>query len=703
MKPTFRPANGTSGIVVHDPIQGRQFPLRTRSAVDPKPADDDRFLFPVDGATTIETDRITLPFVVAVYVRDVADGELVAEAEHFAYEELPPGEYVLELMAPIKIYVRVGGPVTIASSTDHMRIEFDERRRLEIGARSNHRRPETTVTTTADPADLMAAVSTFGSALKTLSPERSLPSLRGHPPRLELGGELRIPDELSAPETGIRIELPPERSTVYAASTLAYYLGATLEPGPEPQIVTRTDRTYPLSGEGRDFEDEVERVLGRCFLLDCVARTEGLYRIALHERDVLDDRLDVDWRAAYDASPADRLETYLSVPYADLADLVPSWRLVTYATPAPHNATSLPFVVNELSLIRSAVGRSSTPEPAAAAPGIDEFFRSSRAPADTAVGTTRRSSEGPEPADASYVSLPDTDSLEIAWLGDERPVGANHLLDCGFEHRIERGRPSDEVEITVVCNDPAMSAEYDDANRSLYGNRHELPFDVTVHYDLATAELEDVLATDTDFLHYIGHSESDAFICHDGRVNAADVDRIGPHAFLLNGCTSYEQGIRLVEGGSVGGIVTHSDVGNEDATAIGRSIARLLNAGFSLRSALVIARDHRIVGTQYLVVGDGSAQVAQSEGGTPVRFRVDSRDDGRYDLVAETYPTVEAGMGAMYIPYLDDVDSHFLTGGALPTFAVEADELTQYLRLEDLPLVFDGSAGWTDAVDVFDR
>lgn len=695
MKPTFRSRGEPPGLVIRDPVQGRQFPLETPGPVEPRPSARDRFRFPVDAAATIDADRIDLPLVVSTYVRD-ADGDLVAEAEHFAYEDLPPGEYVVELMAPIKLYLRVEGALTVASSADHLRLDVDGDAPVEVGARSNHRRPPATVTTTDDPEDLLAAVSTFGAALKTTSPERSLPSLRGHPPRIERGDELRIPEGLAPPETGIRIELPPERAAVYAASTLAYYLGATVEPGPEPRLVADgVDRA--LGRPGRPLEEAARDVLERTFLLDCVARTEGLYRVDLHERRELDERVDVDWAALYEASPAERLRRYLSIPREAVADLVPTWRVATYATPAPANDRLLPFAVNGLSPIRTSAVRHAAAAPARERLGVDEFLRSADA------SRTRSDSPGAgrdRTADASYVSFPSTDALEVAWLGEERPIGANHLLEAGFENKLARARPGAGIDITVVCNDPAMAAEYDGADRSLYGERDELPFDVDVHYDLSREELADVLATDADFLHYVGHSESTAFVCRDGRVDAGDLDRVGPYAFLLNGCTSYEQGVRMLDGGSVGGIVTHSDVGNDDATAIGRSIARLLNAGFSLRAALEIARDRRAVGTQYVVVGDGGAQVAQNEAGTPVRYRIDSREDGRYDLRVETYPTLEAGMGAMYLPYLDGVDTHYLTGGPLPSFTVDATQLARFLRLEELPVLFDGERRWSSEIDV---
>jgi hypothetical protein len=48
---------------------------------------------------------------------------------------------------------------------------------------------------TTDAEDVMMAILTFRSALKTTSPERSFPTLRGHPPAIELNDRLEIPDD----------------------------------------------------------------------------------------------------------------------------------------------------------------------------------------------------------------------------------------------------------------------------------------------------------------------------------------------------------------------------------------------------------------------------------------------------------------------------------------------------------------------------
>lgn len=686
MKPIFRQSVEQTGLTIVDPIHRRQFPIRTPNSVSPLPADDDQFNFPVDNAAEIRTDKLVLPYIVITHVRSL-DGTVLAEAGEFSYEQFPEGEYLVELNAPIRIYLRVAGELTIASSTDRMEFDFGTETVVRIGARSYHEHPEGTVTTTAEPADVMAAISTFGSSLKTLSCERSLPSLRGHPPKIELGDELHVPDELTPPETGVRIELPPELPMIYSASSLAYYLGATVVPGEEPRLVTDRGFVHPLDHTERGYEGEIERVLVQSLFFDCVTRTEGLYQIPLHERQVVEPFLDVSFEELYERDLAEQVETYLDIPFDSIREYVPTWLLSTTVTNDIANVETIPYLVNNLSLIstpeenhRRSIPK--TPDP------IDSFLRG----AETQRGQQQTTSD-------PYVAPTSTDALEHAWLGHGMPIGANKLIKSAFENKLERSSSTEGIDITVVCNEQEMSPEFD-AGDDLYGKRDELAFDIDVHRNLSTDELESVLTTPTDFLHYIGHIEEGRFICADGELDIESVDDVAVDTFLLNGCRSYEPGIQLINSGSIGGIVTYSEIANKSAIPIGRTIARLLNRGFSLRSALVIVREQQLVGNQYIVVGDGSIEIAQSESGTPYLCHLDADCEDGYELRLTSYPTVDSGMGSLLTPFINDVETYFLNGGEVNTFHVEKEALIQFLRLEQTPIIIDGELTWSTELNL---
>lgn len=682
MSLTFRRTED-GNLEIVDPIERRQFTLRTDGRASPRRADTDEFAFPVDDAVRLDATEIVLPSLLAVMVRSES-GEMLAQIEAFSQKSFPERSYCLEICAPMKLYLRVDGPFTASADFDSITFGF-ESGELLLGGRSRHEQPEATITVTEDPVDLMAAVSYLGSALKTTSCERSYPTLRGHPPLLERGDELHVPDALEKPETGVRIELPADLRHVFVAAPLAYYLGAELRPASVPRIVTDHGFEHDLETT-RGFETEVERVLKQVFFFDCVTRTEGYYKVDLHERSQVEPLVNLDFASLYDRPLAEQLEQYLAVPYEVIEEFVPEWKLMTHVQPTAENVETLPFVVNDLAVIKSPHSQEvvqSGPQVAA----IDEFMRD---------GEFTRSAAGAEPATPSFVEPERADSLEQAWIGDDAPLNASKVTIEAFHNRLERDAKQGIIEIAVVCNDPEMDEEQAVVD-DVYGSREDLPFEIEVHHELTTDELREVLATPVEFLHYIGHIDAEGFQCSDGKLDAKSLEEVAIDAFLLNACQSYNQGMALIEAGSVGGIVTLNDVINSGAVTMGCNIARLLNRGFPLRAALNVARDESIIGGQYIVVGDGNVDIVQSEGGNPFLCKIERLDPG-YELTVKTYPTSTQGMGSVSFPVVSGTQRHFLSSGELATFELSRDELVDFLFMEEMPLRLDGKFTWSSEV-----
>lgn len=680
MSLTFESPTDGQGVELSDAAERHHYALETPTPVTPEPVSADRIDAPIDDAILIEAAGVALPNVVAVYVRD-DDRQTVAEAEHFADIDLPRDRYTVELAAPVKTYLQVDAPVRVTADAERTELSFGEETEILVGARSRDEQPEYTVTTTEDPEDMMRAVSALGSALKETSPERSYPTLRGHPALIELGDDLDIPAEMSVPDTGVQVEIPPERRYVYVAAPLAFYLGAELVPGEKPRLVA-DGFTHPLTS-ARGFEAEVERTLKQVFFLDCCVRTEGLYRVDLSERRAVEDIVDFEMAEVYDAPIAEQLEAYLSVPYEDLAAHMPEWKLTTHLTPDPGSVELLPFVLDDLAVVRLPQTREPTGTEAQAA-AIEEFVRDG--------GFTRSAGTVTGP-DASPVHPSETNSLEQAWAGDGAPLGASKPTVDAFKNRLDR-RPSDgDIDITVVCNDTQMVEERDIVGE-VYGERERLPFDVEVHHELTVEDLREVIAGNADFLHYIGHIDDDGFECADGKLDAQSLDEVGVDAFFLNACQSYDQGMALIEAGSIGGVVTLREVVNSGAVAVGSTLARLLNRGFPLRTGLEVARDESAMGHQYVVVGDGGISVAQTESGVALLCELEELEEG-YEFTIHTYPTESKGMGTMFLPFLEGVDCHYLSAGELDSFEVGQEELLNLLALENYPVRVDGELRWS--------
>lgn len=687
MELEFESPENQDGIEIIDPIERHRYTLHTPEDISWTSVGVDQFLFPVDAAVSLTTETITLPSVVPIYVRN-SDAEMVAETEHFACEELPVDEYSIEICAPIKLYLSIDSEVTVTADIEQTQIDFGTPTQVFLGGRSRHKHPATTITTTEDPGDIMAAVSTLSSALKTTSPERSYPTLRGHPPTIEIDNQLRIPSSVDPPDTGIEITVPPDLQTIYVTASLAYYLGADLIPGEPPRISTDTGFEHRLD-TSRGFESEVERILKQVFFLDCVTRTEGYYPVDLHEREAIESEVAFDFANLYEQPLTEQLQAYLTVPFNLVENHLPDWKLTTHIDPLPKSVEVLPFVVNDLAVIRSTDNIQHVSNSQVEQESVSTFLRNDV--------LTRSTATDSHDGDQSYVQPNETDSLEHAWIGDSTPIGASKLTKDAFQHRHNRTATDGNISITVVCNDEEMEEEWNLID-DVYGDRDDLPFEVTVKQDLTTDHLREVLGSQIDFLHYIGHIEKEGIQCKDGKLDTSTLDTVGVDAFLLNACNSYAQGMGLIEAGAIGGVVTLSEVINSGAVRIGSSMARLLNSGFPLRAALTIARDESIVGGQYIVVGDGGLTVVQP-GAIPNLLKIESTDDG-FDVNINTYATDDRGLGSLFMPYLNGITEHFLTSGSLQTFHISEDELNQFLQLEDVPVRIDGSLYWSQNLNV---
>jgi len=116
---------------------------------------------------------------------------------------------------------------------------------------------------------------------------------------------------------------------------------------------------YSLSTP-RSFEDEIAHLLKRFFFLDAIVRMDGMFRYELLERASLEDDLPFDLAETYDLSLSHRLNRYLEVPFEVIEPHVPRWPLTAHVPSEPESASLLPFIINELGIVRETRGQ--TPE-----------------------------------------------------------------------------------------------------------------------------------------------------------------------------------------------------------------------------------------------------------------------------------------------------------------------------------------------------
>ena len=688
------PLCDAAGLTVTDHIENTQFELYTDRRVVPRPSPEADHYFPVDASVTVETGCIKIPRVAQVTARD-ADGTLLARGDDFS---MPDGEYYVSIdPAPTKLYLDFSAEFSATADRETTRIEFENPTVISLGFRSLHQAPAGTITTPTDPESLMQAVSLLGSALQTTSPERSFPTLRGHPPLIEPGDEFRIPERVDPPDSGVRIVVPPEYRSLYPVVPLAYYFAAEVVPG-SPARIEGDGWEHSLEP---DLERRAAEVLRQSFHFDCIARTEGFYPVDLHEREATD--IDLDWGALYDAPLAERLGEYLAVPFERVEPELPQWTLTTDVRPDPDNIESIPFVAAELSIVRSP--ETVTPASATADDGLGFFRAPSPEPADLVRGGADASTRGADvPTDrgaaldsAEFVQPEGVDTVEHAWVGDGVPLDANKATLDAYRRRLETGAvEQSRISVLVVCNDEQMSEE--DEVSELYGLRDMVQFDIEVKHNLTRAEMRETLASDVDFLHYIGHVDDRGMQCSDDYLDLTQEDlEVGVSAFLLNACQSYNQGEALVHRGSRGGIVTLSDVANSPATKLGRIVARLMNSGFNLRTALHVAKRELITGHQYIVVGDGGATICQSRSGSAVVVRIDNiQRTSDWEFAANIYPNGPYGKGSLTSLNLSSTNTNHYVPAEIQNNDVCKDELQKFFNLETAPIFANNELTWSD-------
>ncbi|MFC7175748.1 hypothetical protein [Halosegnis marinus] len=465
-----------------------------------------------------------------------------------------------------------------------------------------------------------------------------------------------------------------------------------MRPGPVPRLVGDDGFEHVLDSR-YGFEREVERVLKQTFLLDCLTRTEGIYDVPLHERAAVEDGLDLDFAALYDADPTDRLARYLDVPFDAVSAYVPQWKLTAHVTPDADSVETLPFLVDDLAVVRTPADREPTRNRSQLA-AIEEFTRT-RAAGGVATRSRAGRARDEETWSPPVIEPESADSIEQAWVGPGAPVGASKALPQAFRNRLDRGEKEGDVEIVVVCNDDEMLDEHETA-RGVYGSREELPFEVTFYEDLTTDRLAIVLESEVDYFHYIGHIEREGFRCSDGMLDVRELDAVAMDTFFLNACTSYEQGMALIEKGAVGGIVTLDEVINSGAIRVGKAMSRLLNRGFPLRAGLNIAAERSIVGNQYIVIGDGNMDIAHAESLIPNLLEVNQTDEDTYDVFYRSYYAGRLGVGTMTRPNFEGNDEHYLIGSPVADFTVDKQSLRDFLSLEVIPLQIGHDFAWSD-------
>ncbi len=602
-------------------------------------------------------------------VTSLSDGDAAIADER---TDLPPDRYVLDVAAPIETAVCFDGPATVHAPEASLAVSFADRQPITLGFRSQLQQPQRTVTVPPTPSGFARAISHLHASVETTGPEKSIPALRGHPPRIEYG-DVAIPEGIreATTETGIELVVPDDLETVLVTAPLAYYLQATVsvETGATP---TLRAPGVGLERELHDTESGIASLLRRVFYLDCCCRRSGPSLAELPDPH----EVGLDPEVIEGASPAQRLNAYLDTPDPAIESRLPEWHLSAYLPPDPAVARALPFLLDRLALIHRP---ETTP--------LDDKELLKRSLTDFYRGPNVRESVSIE-----AVSPEVGPGRSHAWLGESVPIDTFNATTEAFENALEGLDTDGSLPFVVVQNDPEMADEYANVARIYEEYATELPIDVTVHRDLSRAGLSAVFQRPSAFVHYIGHCDAEGLRCTDGNLKAELIPESNARTFFLNACGSFYEGQALVERGSVAGGVTFSDVLNEQAATVGTTFARLLLQGFSIDRAMGLARRRIMMGKNYSVVGDGTRVLGGRRNRHPGTLVVERTDDG-FSVAYDVLPNWTAG--GWYYPEGVDTDRPHLLGTTTES-TLDRRSFIDVLESLDGPVVYDDRFFWPE-------
>jgi len=677
-------------VRVRDRVESSRFEFYFDDDVEIEPASTEELYFPLDIATYVrDVQEFIIPVYSAIIIHDHSTGKILEEnVSDIEDTTLPEGDYEIEVAStPMKVYIRVSSAAQITRSANNVTVSLATPGDIIIGVRSHHERPAGTITTPRNIDSVMAAVSHFGSALKTLSPERSWPTLRGYPPHLELGKEFEIPEQVTKPDTGLELYIPRTIDAVFKTAPLTYYLAANLKPMPESctqPYLSSSSTKIPLVG---NLSNAALRLLQKNFLLDCIVRTEGLYSIDIEERQLVEGKLPWNPDTVYDLPLQERVVKYDEVPDQVLEEIMPTWPLTIDAEADFNSVAMLPHLAEELARVR--IPGAMNQEVESTPTFVDDFVRADGG--GTRAAERALNTPSPKP---QITSPPEWDTQMHVSLLDGYPIGTNKTSLRAYDRHIDLDTPENNtITVHVVCNDDEMREE--EVVTDLYGVRDLLEFEVNFHYKLSRSELRLLLERRFDLVHYIGHIDEEGILCADGYLDVrTDIDEVGVDAFILNACTSVEQGEALLEYGAVGGIATLFDVPNSSATRVGRSLSRLLNRGFPIRAALNIARESSVLGRRWVSLGDGRVSLTQPEGAFASIINIDPREDGNFNFELECFESRSHRIGSVVVPTANWGTYRVMPNR--PQSVLSAEELEEVFSLEVSPVRCNGELYWTD-------
>lgn len=595
--------------------------------------------------------------------------------------DFPDGCYLLQFDGAIVTYVSVESGYRLESdvAADNVTLTLDDSQPLTLGFRSQEELPSLTLTIPKTAQGAAAAISTFGEAHKTDTPDRSYPSMRRHPPLVEFDDELNaqdLPDRLSEPS--VEIHLPDSLESVFPATPLAFYLDA--------EVNVRSDRVPSIvtSGTYHEFENpdalhlEISEILRQVFFLDCLVRNSGPYGMDLQELALFEE-LPFDPDGVYPLPPGKRLAEYLAIPFEKLSDRLPDWPLTVSIEPTWANISALSYLAHRMALVLP---------PESESVDMRSFLDQSMAGRIRSETThnTPLSLDGSKIVDPSQ-----SIGLMHGWMAEGITVDGFNTSPEAFANRARFLNTSNPLSLLVILNDRDMGLESSTVLKT-YRERGEFSSsDVHFFEDVNSDELAELLEGSFDFLHYIGHCAAEGIRCSDGYLSPSELSECNVQTFFLNACKSYRIGEELVRLGSIAGAVTIGDILDEQAMKVGAIFSMLICSGHSIERSLWMSRTQAILNRQYTVVGDGTHTLTSSRDVIPTVLQVSKEGpDGYRTRLISSSPNYH---GSIYQAHTSP--KPVLCGNEIDQ-VISEERFEWLLSNSEQPYIYDDDFFWPD-------
>lgn len=618
-------------------------------------------------------------FEADVTVHDSNEQKLTQIISDSSERQIPPEEILVTLSEGIYIYYSFKGPATIKKgpSLNSVIVDFPEPTAVRIGIRSFFDIPSNTVSAPATPKGLAEMLSVSHANISTQKPDQAWNTLRGHPPKFEVGPEVTIPKKVAenTKYSDLRVIVPPTLDHLTVMAPLIYYLQADVtlsEQVHAPEIKAADGSViYSFSSEP-DLENDAAQLLKKVFFLDTIARNAGPYGIDIDEMAVLED-LSLDIDKMYNASIATRLKEYLNQPEKPIDKYRPQWPASMHLATTEQYIPVIPYGLDLLATFH--MPDKTDKEPTAVTnPAVDQFVRGKSSTADSKLTTGK-----------------DTGANFQGWAADGVPADKCKINGpLPFENWFENVSTDWDSRLTVVINENDMGLEKENLEEIYSTIPEQYCLSFTIEENLTRAELKEIIEGNHSFFHFIGHGIGDGLQCEDGVLTPEQIDTSNVHMFFLNACGSWQFGQKLLEKGSTSGAVTVTEVPNKEAVKIGTDTLKLLLHGFDLHSSVQIIEELHQSGKNYTTLGAASRGLINVPSPTSLLKRIVDIENDQFTFELEYVSTKSAGS----VFYQTMVEEYQTEG---PKLAGNTIEFT----IPRDPLA-DAIGGWDDFNTIYD-